>query len=103
MEGHNYPHPEKGCELLVIVNWRPLTMLTIDYKIIATVIANRLKPVLTYLISDDQTGFMSGRQISTVIQKTMDVFELAQNLNAPGYVICTDFKKCFDLISYSGI
>ena len=95
--------PKKSKDPLYIANWRPLTMLNIDYKIWATVLANRMKIVLPYLISEDQTGFMAGRQISATIRKVNDLVSLGNALNEPGLVLNTDFQKCFDLISYSGI
>ena len=95
--------PKKDKNILLIGNWRPLTMLNMDYKILATVLATRLKPVLNRLVSKDQTGFLVGRKITTTIWRTMDVIDLANKLEIPGYLICADFVKCFDLISYSGI
>ena len=41
-----------------IANWRPITLLNSDYKIIAKTIAERLKPILKYIIHTDQKGFI---------------------------------------------
>ena len=41
-------------------NWRPISLLCVLYKLISTVVANRLKTVLHYLISESQCGFMQG-------------------------------------------
>ena len=45
----------------LIKNWRPITVLNVDYKIIAKIIANRLRPVLPDLINQDQTGYVQNR------------------------------------------
>ena len=89
----------------LLKNWRPLTMLTLDYKILAKVLATRVKQILPYLISQDQTGFMEGRQISTTIRTTMDIIEHYQKggNDKTGYLISLDYKKCFDMIEYSAI
>ena len=78
-------------------------MLNVDYKILATVLAKRLAAVLDSIISEDQTGFMSGRNIATTIRKTLDAIDLTDELNIPGYLICADYQKCFDLIEYGAI
>ena len=54
-------------------NWRPLTLLNVDYKILANIMALRMKEVLPNLIGPQQTGFMEERQITENIRRTMDV------------------------------
>ena len=49
--------PKKN-DLLLLKNWRPLTLLNVDYKILAKLIATRLKEALIHLINSDQTGFL---------------------------------------------
>ena len=39
-------------------NWRPISLLTTDYKIITSVMANRTKKVLEKIIGPDQKGFL---------------------------------------------
>jgi hypothetical protein len=47
-----------------IRNWRPLTLLNSDYKIIAKILAERLRVVFPKLIHSDHKGFVKGRNIS---------------------------------------
>ena len=51
-----------------IKNWGPISLLNIVYKISSSCIANRLKKVLTSLINEDQTGFMSNRYMGDNIR-----------------------------------
>ena len=60
--------PKKDADLTSIKNWRPLTLLNCDYKIASKAIANRVKTVLLKLISEDQTGFIKGRNIAENIR-----------------------------------
>ena len=46
-----------------IKNWRPISMLTVDYKIIAKLISNRLSLILPKLISKEQFCSIPGRNI----------------------------------------
>ena len=55
---------KRDAELILIKNWRPLTLLNFDYKIASKAIASCIKTFLPKLISDDQTGFVKGRCIS---------------------------------------
>jgi hypothetical protein len=43
--------------------FRPISFYNVSYKIMANIIANRLKPFLSYLILYNQGGFVVGRQI----------------------------------------
>jgi hypothetical protein len=45
-------------------NYRPISLLCADYKIIAKVMAERMKCVIHSVIKDDQTGFIPGRNIN---------------------------------------
>ena len=50
--------PKKDSELYFVKNWRPITLLNTDYKIVAKAIANRIKLVLPNLINNDQSGLL---------------------------------------------
>lgn len=41
--------------------FRPIALCNVIYKIIATLVAKRLKPLLTHIISPEQTRFVEGR------------------------------------------
>ena len=86
-----------------IKNWRPLTLLNLDYKILAKTLANRMKLVLDTIISEQQTGFMQNRQITENIRKTMDIITYANAKRQRILIISLDFEKCFDRIAYSAI
>ena len=87
--------PKKSKDPLELRNWRPLTLLNNDYKIISKVLALRIKDTLDDIISEDQTGFMAGRQISVNIRKTFDAIEYLENNHKSGYILNLDYVKCF--------
>ena len=93
--------PKKGRDPLLLKNWRPLTMLSIDYKILAKALADRLKVILPDLISEEQNSFMQGRQISSTIRIAMDIARYNKNIN--GYLLSLDFEKCFDRLEYERV
>ena len=50
--------PKEDSSLLKLENWRPITLLNVDYKIASKAIAKRIEPLLSFLIHPDQTGFV---------------------------------------------
>lgn len=95
--------PKKDRDNRCIENWRPITLLCIDYKILAKVLVNRMQESLTTLIDSHQTGFMPGRKISHNIRKILDIIEYTKNEDIPGLILSLDFFKCFDVISHESI
>ena len=55
--------PKKDKNLSRLKNWRPISLLNLDYKIATKALALRLKKVLPSIISDAQNGYMEGRFI----------------------------------------
>ena len=45
----------------MLKNWRPVTLLNVDYKILSKAFALRMKDSLTKLIHTDQKEFLHGR------------------------------------------
>ena len=95
--------PKGNKDPTLLKNWRPLTLLNLDYKILGKVLANRLKITLDTIIGPQQTGFMAGRQISDNIRKAIDVVTYAQEKKKKWLLMTIDFEKCFDKITYNGI
>ena len=55
--------PKADENLSDLKNWRPISLLNIDYKILSKVLAKRMEQHLPKLIHPDQTGFVKGRYI----------------------------------------
>lgn len=53
----------KNMEILLLLNWRPLTMLTLTEKLCAKILASRMKGPTNKAIDPQQTGFLQGRSI----------------------------------------
>ena len=83
-----------------IKNWRPLTLLNVDYKIISKLLANRIKTILTKLIHPNQKGFVPGRNIHEANRLIQDVIEYANIQNINGSIIFLDQEKAFDRVEW---
>lgn len=81
-------------------NWRPISLLNVIYKIASGCIAERLKRVLFSIVSEDQTGFISGRYIGENTRLIYDIMQYTDLQNIPGLLLMIDFEKAFDTISW---
>ncbi|CAI7835033.1 unnamed protein product [Closterium sp. NIES-53] len=84
-------------------NYRPITLLNFTYKVLARVVANRMRPLLHRVISEEQYGFIPGRRISDAIGVVADVIEAAKKGDEDWYLLLVDFRKAFDSVSRSFI
>ena len=92
--------PKRDKDTRLLKNWRPISFLNVDYKIMAKCIASRLKLVLTKIISENQCGFMKGRYIRDNIRNLLEVIDLAEEENLSCIILSIDFEKAFDTISW---
>ena len=69
-----------------IQNWRPITLLNVEYKLLAGVLAAQIKKVLPKIIADDQKGFIKDRYIGENIRTIVDSIEYAKNKKTDGCV-----------------
>ena len=84
-------------------NWRPITLLCVDYKIASASLANRIKPILQNIISQTQKGFLRGRYIGECTRLIFDLIEKMEDEDIPGILLLVDFEKAFDTIEWSFI
>jgi len=91
---------KNGKDRLFIDNWRPISLLNVDYKIMSKCIAERIKKVLVKLIDETQTGFIKGRNISDGMRAILDIVEETVLSNRDGMIITVDFQKAFDSLSW---
>ncbi|KAF5330225.1 hypothetical protein D9611_010656 [Ephemerocybe angulata] len=81
-----------------IANYRPITVLNSDYKILTKILTDRLSTMASKLIHPDQAGFIKGRSI-------FDQTELIRLVMSPGNekkgaIVCLDQEKAYDKINH---
>ncbi|KAL3679560.1 hypothetical protein R1sor_022516 [Riccia sorocarpa] len=84
----------------LLKNWRPITLLTMTYKIIAKVMAIRLKDMLPRIIDTQQTGFVAGRNIIDNILSLRLGQEWAQTTEQDVIFVKLDFMKAYDRVAH---
>jgi hypothetical protein len=90
---------KKGDPLL-LDNFRPISLLNVDLKILSHVLAQRLKKILSKLINEDQTGYIKNRFIGFNLRQIQDIIDYADIYKIESYLVFIDFKKAFDLLFF---
>ena len=95
--------PKAKSDTRKLKNLRPISLLSVDFKIFEKALANQIKSVIDKLIHTDKKGFMAGRRISVNIRKVLDVIQYADEEKLEAILLSVDFLKCFDRISHEAI
>ena len=77
--------PKKNKNLPLLKNWRPISLLNVDYKIATKVLALRLRKVLPSIVSDVETGYIQGRSIGENIRMISDIIHFTAEQNEAFY------------------
>ena len=59
-----------------IKNWKPISLLNVDIKILSKALAKKLKEVLPSLISAQQTAYVQNRTIGESGRLISDIIEI---------------------------
>ena len=83
-----------------IKSYRPITLLNVSYKIIASAIANRIKQVLPTVIDRDQTGFMKDRFIGDNTRLTYDLIQELKKEDRRALFLSLDIEDAFNAVDW---
>lgn len=82
-------------------NYRPITMLNADLKILSKVLSNRLKEVMPGIIKTNQAYGVQGRDIADTTFSIKDSLRYINEKGKDGFLISLDFEKAFDRVEHS--
>ena len=91
---------KKGRDKRFIKNWRPISLLNVDTKLISKVLSKRLKNVMPDLVSENQTAYVNHRFISEGGRLIDDLLELTDIYNKKGFLLTIDIEKAFDSVNH---
>ena len=83
--------PKKRKSKLYLENWRPISLLNIDYNIATKTIAGRISKVLPKLKHEDKIGYVKDHDIGQNIKLVQDKMKITSLKNIPGMAIFIDF------------
>ena len=84
-----------------IKNWRPTSLLKVDYKIFSKALAKKLIDVIPKIVSGEQTAYVKNRFIGESGQLISDIIETTDIFNLNGYMVTMDIEKAFDSLDHT--
>ena len=81
-------------------NYRPVSVLNVDYKLFTSILARRLETLLPNLIHLDQTGFIQHRQTQNNIRRTLHILERIRRDKTEAMILGLDTEKAFDSVRW---
>lgn len=95
--------PKKSVQDMVpnVEDFRPISLLSTDYKILARILARRLEMALSGVVGPHQTCGFRGRSINTNLHRIRTVCEVAESGTYPLAVLQLDLRKAFDQVDHT--
>ena len=84
-----------------VIEYRPIALCNVFYKIISKILSLRLKPVLGSIISENQSAFIPGRAITDNVLITHEVLHYLKSSTTEKkcpMAVKTDMSKAYDRV-----
>ncbi|KAF7245550.1 hypothetical protein EYD10_08337 [Varanus komodoensis] len=92
---------KEDMDLTQIQNYRPISLLNVDYKFFASILAERLKKFLIDFIHPDQNGFLPKRQMKNNLRTILDILEYYEtHMEKAMALLFLDTQKAFDNVNW---
>ena len=92
--------PKKG-DLADIKNWRPVSLLNVDYKILSRIIFNKIVHFLNKRTSHNQKSIFPGRNIMDIHLNTSCAIQFSkEHRKCNAAIVKLDLEKAFDRVNH---
>ncbi|CAI5697422.1 unnamed protein product [Oreochromis niloticus] len=91
---------KKGKDPQYCGNYRPISLINVDEKIISKILAFRLEKVLPCLVHRDQVGFVKNRSSADNLRRLLHIFWKSRTNLDPVVAFSLDAEKAFDKVEY---
>ena len=83
-----------------IANYRPITILNSDYKVLTKLLTRRLTEVAPRLVHEDQAGFITGRHATNHTELANLVIHSCAVKGVNGAIVSLDQEKAYDRVMH---
>ena len=84
-------------------NYRPISMLSILYKVFSKIVCNRIRWILDKAQPVDQAGFRPGFGCDDHLLAMTIIWEQCNEFQLPVWIAAVDFKKAFDTVEHASL
>ena len=84
-------------------NYRPITLLSVIYKLFSKILTNRLTKTLDENQPREQAGFRSGYSTVDHLQTVSELIEKTSEYNRPLCFAFVDYEKAFDSVEHNAV
>lgn len=82
-------------------NYRPISVLNVDYKLFTSILSKRIENILPELVHLDQTGFIRQRPTQDSVRRTLHIIRHITQHNIESAILSLDAEKAFDSVKWS--
>lgn len=93
LEAHIAVNQKEGKDPSLVTSYRPISLINVDVKVYAKILANRLLPLLPSLVSLDQVGFIPGREGRDNTIKALNLHHWLNSYGKQGFFLSLDAEK----------
>ncbi|GKV48357.1 hypothetical protein SLEP1_g55180 [Rubroshorea leprosula] len=86
-----------------IEEFRPISLIGVTYKIMAKLLANRLRKVLPKVIGEQHMAFIEGRQLVEGAVIANEILDEVRRKKKKGFLFKVDFEKAYDKVNWEFI
>ncbi|CAN0875633.1 Transposon TX1 uncharacterized 149 kDa protein [Linum grandiflorum] len=93
----------KGNQPTTMKDWRPISLCNVLYRLVAKVLANRLRKIMPRVVSEEQSAFVKGRSIVdniVIAFETLHNMKLRRHAKHGEVAVKIDISKAYDRVDW---